>query len=58
MIKKTKNLSLDQVEDWLSSIILEFMMLNFFFLSKPVFFILWVFFLKAKIHDHLRWFIY
>lgn len=53
MIKKTKNLSLDQVEDWLSSIILEFMVLNFFFLSKPVFFILLVFFLKGKIRDHL-----
>lgn len=29
--KKPKNLSLDQVKDWLSNIILEFMVLNLFF---------------------------
>ena len=31
MIKKPKNLHLDQVEDWLSNIILKFMVLNLFF---------------------------
>lgn len=59
ILKNPKNLSLDQGEDWLSNIILEFIGVEFIFLSQPVicFSFCGYFFLKEKIHDELQWFI-